>query len=104
MYVCVCIHAVGPIFSATYSIPSDLNNRIMGDVFEVAVFIGQNVTLVCDADGNPTPNITQSIPQGSRAMRNNNNIVITEAASGDAGSYSCAAGDDRRNFQLFVGG
>lgn len=94
----------GPVFPSAFVEPN-LNSAIEGNIIVLAANPGQDFTLLCNATGNPTPDIVPTIPQGSaNAVTANNNIVITGVAATDAGNYSCTAGNVVRRFQLFVGG
>ena len=67
---------------------------------------GENVTLTCDADGNPTPTFswTKDGSVVNTTLRitfneNNKNLTITNVSRGDSGEYICVATNNVKTVQ-----
>ncbi|XP_073670222.1 uncharacterized protein [Paramisgurnus dabryanus] len=73
----------------------------------VSVIRGYPVRLVCEADGNPTPNISWSNGSGSRLKTTNESLTLDEVPDGDA-VYTCTAvnilGKDTKKVEVFIKG
>ena len=80
--------------------------EVRSGVYVCAARTGSSVTLICNAMGNPQPEITFT---PANAPISGNNIVFPMVSVSNAGNYTCTASspgfdDIERRFQLMVGG
>ena len=83
MYVYTCTYTGVLLFS--FSVLPEIVTQPM----DANVFIGEDATFTCIADGEPTPSI-QWLFEG-RVISNNNNLVIVNVQEADGGEYICIA-------------
>ncbi|XP_066533975.1 hemicentin-1 [Hoplias malabaricus] len=113
-YTCIVSNAAGEDrknFDLDVLVPPSILNQ--GGLQDVRVKEGQNVTLTCEATGNPVPEISwlkdgQAVVQNARlqVMSHGRFLHISEAQVVDTGRYSClasnSAGDRSTHFNLNV--
>ena len=86
------------------------NLQCNNDVSICAITTGATGYLECTTVGVPTPNLTltTTAPQSGNVMLSGNQVVITTAMAGNAGTYTCNASNlldfAEQTFQLQVGG
>lgn len=96
-----------PTFANNFVDPPNSNctSRMIGK-YVCASVAGVPISFICNATGNPLPEIT-TVPAQLQLI--NSNIVINSVSSNSAGNYTCTAAatgfqSQTRQFTLFVGG
>ena len=104
-HFCFTCHTVPP----TVGIRAG-NLQCNNNVSICAITTGATGYLECTPVGVPTPNLTltTTAPQSGNVMLSDNQVVITTAVAGNAGTYTCNASNlldfAEQTFQLQVGG
>ena len=64
---------------------------------KVEVVEHQDALLVCEVDGNPTPRVTWTAPNGTELQNGNGdtNLTLYGVTRGDSGTYVCKATNKR---------
>ena len=85
-------------FNVVLAFEFDVNSQIITDAAEIVshpvdqvVWVGQQVTLFCDALGNPVPNITYSIFGDNGTVSFGRTLVIGASNIPYVKSYTCTA-------------
>ncbi|KAL9952582.1 hypothetical protein ACROYT_G039853 [Oculina patagonica] len=109
MYTCVARNILGEMTSSA-SLSVQVGAVITQKPSSVIVEEGQNVNLVCQATGQPTPTVTwrkafSQLPKW-KTLVVDGKLTIRNIAKADGGSYACAAknllGDDSAIAQVIV--
>ncbi|KAL9952566.1 hypothetical protein ACROYT_G039835 [Oculina patagonica] len=94
MYTCVARNILGEMTSSA-SLSVQIGAVITQKPSSVIVEEGQNVNLVCQATGQPTPTVTwqkafSQLPKGKSSVVDGK-LTIRNIAKADGGAYACAA-------------
>lgn len=98
-FSCSTEHSLGQKFSSSsesFSVTYSTQNIMLQVIAPAPLVEGDNVTLKCEADGNPAPTSFNFHLKGEKTVtvENNNTYTITNVSRGTSGEYKCSLIDN----------
>lgn len=98
-FSCSTEHSLGQKFSSSsesFTITYSTENIMLQVIAPETLVEGDNVTLKCEADGNPAPTSFHFHLKGEKTVRveNDNTYTITNVSRGTSGEYKCSLIDN----------
>lgn len=97
-FSCSTVHAMGPQFtssSESFTITYSTENIMLQVIAPEPLVEGDNMTLKCEADGNPAPTSFNFHIKGEVVkVENENTYTITDVSRGTSGEYKCSLTDN----------